>query len=352
MSKTSSSTLLLTLPVIQLFLPTKTFSNHGEASITSLDFDDSGQFLISAGVDKSIQLYDIHKGIHLKDIQSQKYGAHLAKFTHHDKNCLYASAPPAAENSDVDNSIRYLSLADNQYLRYFKGHKESVTCLEVDPVHDTILSASMDRTVKMWDLRSSSATGSIDTGAPLATVAFDPMGIIFAVAKANSASSTCAVDFYDCANCDKKPFLSLKFNMTFPVEKLSKLEFSNNGKLLLVGTNSGEDYIVDAFLGDLLASLSNGRHREDDSMALFLYPSNGLLTFTPCGRYVIAGSSRHVVYVYDVENLRTGINRVLNPVKVIKTDQGIPKIIAFNPKLLTFASADTTVSLWQPLVEQ
>lgn len=199
-----SSTLQITPSVVKSFIPTKNFSYHQLASITSLDFDDSGQFLISAGVDKSIQLYDIHKGVHLKDIKSQKYGAHLAKFTHLNKNCLYASTPAAIESGEIDHTVRLLSLDTNQYVRYFKGHKESVTSLEVDPVHDIFISSSMDLTVKLWDLRSSSPVGGLDVGEP-SIVAFDPMGVVFLVAK----PSTCTLQFYDMHNYDRKPFLTL-----------------------------------------------------------------------------------------------------------------------------------------------
>lgn len=348
----SSSTLQISPEVVKSFTPTKRFNYHKEASITSLDYDDSGQFLISAGIDKSIQLYDNHKGIHVKDIQSQKYGAHLAKFTHLNKNCLYASTPVGTSNPeevDHDNSIRYLSLDDNQYLRYFKGHKETVISLEVDPVHDTFLSSSMDLTVKMWDLRSSNPTGNIDTGSP-SIVAYDPMGVIFVVGK----YSTSTLEFYDITNFDKKPFLTLKVESSIPC-KWNKLEFSNNGKLLLVCTNSDNHYIVDAFLGQPLCTL----HVPDGAME-FKYPFNGSLTFTPCGRFVLVGSSQHQVHVFDLSSIKTteGGNvtvetsyKVIKPLKVIETLQGIPKILAFNPKLLTFASADTTVSLWQPLIE-
>ncbi|RCK66554.1 Set1 complex component swd2 [Candida viswanathii] len=76
---------------------------------------------------KSIQLYDCHKGTHVKDIQSQKYGAHSARFTHEELNCLYVSTPEGAlpprniTTGGENDTIRYLSLNNNQYIRYFKG---------------------------------------------------------------------------------------------------------------------------------------------------------------------------------------------------------------------------------------
>ena len=139
-SKSSSSnSVYISGTTLAALQPAKSFNYHQGASITSLDFDDAGQFLVSSGIDKSIQLYDCHKGTHSKDIQSQKYGAHSARFTHEELNCLYASTPEPSDNNE--NAIRYLSLSNNRYLRYFKGHKAQVSSIEVNPVDKTFLSS-------------------------------------------------------------------------------------------------------------------------------------------------------------------------------------------------------------------
>lgn len=358
----SSSSLTITDKVLRTFEPVKTFNYHQGASITSLDFDDTGQYLISSGIDKSIQLYDVHKGIHHKDIQSQKYGAHLARFTHLELNCLYASTPAA--DLKIDNAIRYLSLSNNQYLRYFKGHKEQVTAIDVNPVEDIFISSSLDRTVKLWDLRSTLPVGNLDVGRP-SVVAFDPKGIIFAVGKypspAQRTSNTGTIAFYDINNFDKKPFLVAEIPI-LPGQIWNKLEFSNNGKLLLVSTDSYDHYVVDTFLGQLLTTLLLGplatQNEYNGDWMTFKYPYTGSTSFTPCGKFVVVGSPKLTVLAFDLTTLKNSEGgshpiseldnpRKLRPFKALPTNQGIPKIIAFNQKLLTFATADNTVSLWQ-----
>lgn len=358
----SSSSLIITDKVVKSFEPVKTFSYHKGASITSLDFDDSGQYLISAGIDKSIQLYDVHKGVHHNDIQSQKYGAHLARFTHLELNCLYASTPAA--DKSIDNAIRYLSLSNNQYLRYFKGHKDQVTSIEVHPVMDLFLSSSLDRSVKLWDLRSTSPVGNLDMGQPT-VVAFDPKGVIFCVGKypnpcARSSDGTVA--FYSMGKFDKKPFLEVQIPI-LAGQSWNKLEFSNNGKLLLVSTDSYEHYVLDAFLGQLLTTLQMGpdvAHTEyNGDWMTSKYPYSGSSSFSPCGKFVLVGSPEMNVLAFDLTHLRhtDGSShlvsdldnpRKLRPFQTLSTNQGIPKIVAFNQKLLTFASADSVVTLWQP----
>lgn len=53
---------------------------------------------------------------HVKKIMSGKYGVHLARYTHKSSAIIHTS-------TKEDDSIRYLSLHDNTYLRYFRGHK-------------------------------------------------------------------------------------------------------------------------------------------------------------------------------------------------------------------------------------
>jgi len=56
----------------------------------------------------------------------------------------------------------YLSLHDNQYLRFFSGHSGRVTSLDVSPVKDTFVSASSaDQTVCLWDMRTDKPTHRI-----------------------------------------------------------------------------------------------------------------------------------------------------------------------------------------------
>lgn len=356
MSKRSSS-LPISDRIVNLFRPAKSLSYHDGASVTSLDFDQSGQFLISAGVDKSIQLYDCLKGIRYKDIQLQKYGAHVAKFTHGDLNCLYASTPPV-ESTDADHSIRYLSLTTKSYLRYFKGHKDQVTGLDVNPVTNTFLSASADHTVKHWDLRTPTCTGSIGMG-QTPVVAFDAQGLIFA-AGLDAAEGPGHLRLYDVSSYERGPFL------TVPVagvagERWTKLEFANSGKYILIGTDSLQHYLLDAILGKLAARLVLTQEHHSGWL-LFDYLSAGSVCFTPDGRFVLAGSPHGTIAIFDLAKLAKDpkdVNpidshdlKVLYPVKVVDGKQGVTKVVAFDPKLFTFATADDQVVLWAPTVEE
>ena len=41
--------------------------------------------------------------------------------------------------------MRYMSVHDNKYIRYFLGHKARVISLDVSPINDTFVTSSQDR---------------------------------------------------------------------------------------------------------------------------------------------------------------------------------------------------------------
>ena len=57
-----------------------------------------------------------------------------------------------------------MSIHDNKFLKYFSGHTAKVVSLSLSPVDDTIISSSLDKTVRMWDLRSPDCGGLMQCG--------------------------------------------------------------------------------------------------------------------------------------------------------------------------------------------
>lgn len=129
----------------------------------------------------------------VKEIYSKKYGVGIVRFTHRKTNVLYSGT----KGEDV---IRYLSLHDNAYLRYFHGHDGPISALEMSPLDDTFMSGARNDTVRIWDLRSPSCAGALKCeGRPM--LAIDPQGVVFAVALNNRH-----IRLYDLKNFADVPY--------------------------------------------------------------------------------------------------------------------------------------------------
>lgn len=320
---------------------------------TSLDFDTSGELLLLARTDDTLQLYNTTKGAHAKELKSQKYGCALARFTHHAGSIIYAS-------TKVDDGIRYLSTHDNSYIRYFKGHTKRVTALTMCPSNDTFLSASLDNTVKLWDLRSSSPQGSLNLHGAYLT-AYDPSASVIAIA----SPPTQTILLYDLRNFDKPPFAT--FDMQDierrfshygqrPGEGWTSLEFSNNGKYILVGTNGPGHFVLDAFEGKLEAYLyrpmgptpfpsllqANGSPASHQTSSL-----QGDACFTSDGRYVISGCNPTGLLTWDVDAGSKRSDGRMDPMAELPGPKA-STVSGVNPRYNMIATAGAEVVLWLP----
>lgn len=311
------------------FQPAKTLVNHAPGSlITSLDFSDSGQWILSAGSDESIQLYDCRSGNHSKVLPSKKYGCHLARFTHRSTDCIYAS-------TKEEDSIRYLSLQDNQFVRYFRGHKNKVNSLEVSPIDDTVISSALDRTVRLWDLRSPNCQGLLSVSTP-ALVSFDAMGMVFSVA----SQDTRTVALYDVRNFDKAPFKS--FSAHHVEGSWQKIEFSNDSKLIALASDGNTHGLFDAMDGSNRGVVTGHQPIKRG------LPSTSPISFTMDGKYLVGGGNDSRVCIWDMAKTYDGTSSsIYTPVH--ETPAGSkPALITFSPKTMLMATADQALQFWIP----
>ncbi|KAG6854386.1 hypothetical protein C0991_007377 [Blastosporella zonata] len=257
----------------------------------------------------------------MKILYSKKYGVDLPRFTHRNSAIIHAS-------TKEDDTIRYHSLHDNKYLQYFKGHKEKVISLEVSPVDDGFMSGSMDKTVRLWDLRSPTCRGLL-TLPSYPIVAYDIASLVFAVA----VNHYSRILLYDPNNYDKAPFLTITLEdpslsqISYPPRPIymTSLAFSSNSKFLLVGCSGDAHYILDAYEGHLLAKLEGhvGLERRSLSAPPSIEPAKGSsgeeVSWTPDSKYVIGGSLDGKVLVWDLQSLEPKVGSIdlkLHPKKI------------------------------------
>ncbi|XP_013780980.1 WD repeat-containing protein 82-like [Limulus polyphemus] len=307
--------------VVQSFCVAKVFRENTDR-INSIDFSANGETLISSSEDDSIVIYDCEKGTHKKTLNSKKYGVDLIHYTHAPNTAVHSS-------TKVDDTIRYLSLHDNKYIRYFPGHTKKVVTLCMSPVDDSFLSGSLDKSIRLWDLRSPGCQGVMHlTGRPVAN--FDPEGLIFAVG-VNSQS----VKLYDLRSYEKGPFNSFKL----PQDKdcdWTGLKFSPDGKMILISTNGQVIHLIDAFQGKPLQTLMG--HINNKGLPLEA-------SFSPDSQFVFSGSTDGRIHVWSA---KTGVKTA-----VLNCDHTGPVQCAqFNPKYMMLASACTNMAFWLPNIDE
>eukprot|EP00898_Chlorokybus_atmophyticus_P005690 jgi/Chlat1/6121/Chrsp409S05658 len=285
--------------------------------ITSLDFHRTEDFLVTTSEDESIHLYNTASGKLVKTVFSKKYGADNIRFTHHSSSVICSS------KNEWDESLRYLSLHDNRYLRYFRGHHGRVVSLCMSPKNDSFMSASLDKTVRLWDLRTNVCQGLLRVrGRPAA--AYDQQGLVFAVAMEASA-----VKLYDVRSFDKGPFDT--FNLSEVKEEVASIEFSNDGKLMLLTTLDNQHVLLDAYSGDMLQCFTSPPSEDGTVMPA---------SFSPDAQYIVAGCGDRNVRVW---NSSTGTE-----VGCWKGHVGVPSVVRWAPRRMLVASACSALVLWIP----
>jgi COMPASS component SWD2 len=263
-----------------------------------------------------------------KVLYSKKYGVDLVRFTRQKESIVSAS------NNEWDHTLRHLSLHTNQYIRYFKGHRARVTSLALSPKSDLFLSAALDSTIRLWDLRSNSCQGLLRR-AGRSAVQFDPTGAVFAVGAGSNS-----LKLYDTRHFDNGPFLNIELTQLHAcigrdgAVQWTDLKFGADGATLLASTAGGIVYLFDAFSGELLQTF--GPHVRNVDVP----PPRLEASFTPDGKFVLCGADDGSIAVYNTSNgaLAATWRGHSKPVSAVR----------FNPRLMMAASACNTLALWLP----
>ncbi|MEN2496383.1 MAG: WD repeat-containing protein 82 [Marteilia pararefringens] len=300
--------------------------NSGDANqvsvVNSLDFTTDGSLLLASQDNEAIKVIDCINGRYSQEIMSKKYGVDIVRHTHTNEVIVHTS-------TKVNNAVRYLSLHENKYIRYFQGHKGRINCLETAPSNDLFITSSADKTVRLWTLGSPNCQGVINMPSE-SLVSFDPMGIIFGV-----AFNDTFIKLYDLKSFDQGPFSS--FNI-FPLYVPSKfhwvsMKFTPDGNKIAMTTDTNAIHMIDSFNGNLLYIFSNFENEY----------GNIEITFSPNSDFAICGSSNGKIVAFHLETGETLCTKNTQHVSVTN--------IKFNPVYAMLATAECFIDIWLPTFE-
>lgn len=206
----------------------------------------------------------------------------------------------------------------------------------------------------LWDLNSRNAQGRLKLSTPYLAV-FDPSASVIAI----GSQSTSSILLYDVRNYDKSPFTTFDlapyeevYTPTQRDRSWTRLEFSNDGKHFLIGTDYHGHFVLDAFEGSLKAFLvgrptSAGRATPRSCSSPTKPLGQGDVCFSQDGRFVLGGSGdQSDVLVWDLHQTPDA-SSFLQPMARLPS-RGRTPIIECNPRYNMLTTADKDILFWLP----
>lgn len=224
-----------------------------------------------------------------------------------------------------DFAIRYLNLSTRQYVRLFSGHKLGVEELYMQPESDhRFASAGRDKRILLWDLRTPQPTQQLnEVQNPL--VAFDPSGRVIATCR----TAKC-IELYDVRMLDANPCQRFRYQVDSPAT-WTQLQFSPDGKALLVATDYSCCFSVDAYNGGILQAYTGWRNCRHLPLKT---------CYTPDSQFILAGADKGCVHVWHSASGRT--------IEVLKSNSVLPiRCLQFNPEKIMFVTCNVRTCFWQ-----
>lgn len=234
-------------------------------------------------------------------------------------------------SASVDKTVK-IWRRDGSLLATFKGHTNSVSCVAFSPDNKTIASASLDKTVKIWKndgTMLATLTGHTNS---VTSVAFSPDGQTIASASRDKTVKLWKTD----------GTLLRTIEQIAPVNWLS---FSRDGKMVAVASDDGtvKLWSVD---GRLIANLWHSENKKP----LKIYT----VSFSPDGTLLASAGEDKTVKIWSIAALKYPARQnstQAREAELLTTLRGHSKWVfgvSFSPDGQTLASggAEGTVKLW------
>ncbi|KAK5810772.1 hypothetical protein PVK06_026089 [Gossypium arboreum] len=118
-----------------------------EGAVLAARFNSDGNYCLSCGKDRTIRLWNPHRGIHIKTYKSHGREVRDVHVTlDNSKLCSCGG----------DRQIFYWDVSTGRVIRKFRGHDGEVNAVKFNEYASVVVSAGYDRSLRAWDCRSHS----------------------------------------------------------------------------------------------------------------------------------------------------------------------------------------------------
>ncbi len=302
------------------------------ALIKDVAFTPDGRYLVSAGDDKTIRVWDWRQGKTVRFLRGQIGQGHEGKIfamaLSPNGQWLAVGGWLDNDNRDIRHAIRLYNFSSGKLIALLKGHRNVVHALAFSPNSQQLLSGSFDKTAILWDIATQRqlrqlkghsdhiyavaftadnqrvVTGSFDhtlrlwqvaTGDLIATLQGHTDKVYaVAVSPKNDLIASGSWD-YTIRLWNSR---TGKFIRTLADQgtQIGNLSFSPNGKFLLSGVTSAP---FNSYLWDIASGKKQYTYRKHDNIVL-------ATAFSPNGRYAVtAGGGNHEIHIWDRQSGKT-----------------------------------------------
>lgn len=212
------------------------FNSNHDKRINSINFSANGMTLVSSSNNNLVEIFDCDRGQQVDTISVQKYGCFFVNFSQPSSDVILISS------ARRDHVIRSLNIEKKSYLTYFDGHTDAVTSLCVSRQNNLFVSSSLDKTIRLWDVRSPRCEGRIAVrGEVIAAWSADGQLIAAAI---DSES----IELFDTRSMEIGPISKNKVNKQHN-SKIIDAKFCKNSRNVLLSTNGPNLMLIDTSYG-------------------------------------------------------------------------------------------------------